>query len=146
MKVLEGLRRWKVQKTRLKSHGHVLRKEDECVYKRVMLMEVPGQRRKCIPKRRWLDTIRNDLTVRDKLLSGEEAQEWAKWRRLKETSTPHKSGKGCGRRIIIYSWLQLLDATCQACIDNQSIFVRIYSVEPPRFQSIGSSSNSNWKW
>ena len=34
----------KVQESRLKWYGHVLRKEDECVGKRVMAMEVPGKR------------------------------------------------------------------------------------------------------
>ena len=76
----------------LKWYGHVLRREDEYVGKRVMAMEVPGKRRRGRPKRRWLDSIRNDLSERE--LSGEDAQERAKWRRLISTSTPHKSGKG----------------------------------------------------
>ena len=45
---------------------------------RVMVMEVPGKRRRGRPKRRWLDSIRNDLLERE--LSGEEAQDRAKWR------------------------------------------------------------------
>ena len=40
--------------------------------KRVMVMEVTGKRRTGIPKRRWLDNIKNDLSERE--LSGEEAQ------------------------------------------------------------------------
>ena len=32
----------KVQESRLKWYGHILRREDECVGKRVMAMEVPG--------------------------------------------------------------------------------------------------------
>ena len=35
----------KVQESRLKWYGHVLRREDEYVGKRVMAMEVPGKRR-----------------------------------------------------------------------------------------------------
>ena len=46
----------------------------------MMGMEVPGKRRRGRPKRRWLDNIRNDLSERE--LSGEEAQDRAKWRRL----------------------------------------------------------------
>ena len=34
----------KVQESRLKWYGHVLRREDECVGKRVMAMEVPGKK------------------------------------------------------------------------------------------------------
>ncbi len=51
----------KVQESMLKWYGHVLRREDEYVGKRVMGMEVPGKRRRGRPKRRWLDSIRNDL-------------------------------------------------------------------------------------
>ena len=70
----------KVQESRLKWYGHVLRREDECVGKRVMAMEVPGKRRRGRPKRRWLDSIRNDLSERE--LAGEDAQDWTKSRRL----------------------------------------------------------------
>ena len=69
----------KVQESRLKWYGHVLRREDEYVGKRVMVMEVPGKRIGR-PKRRWLDSIGNDLSERE--LSREDAQDRAKWRRL----------------------------------------------------------------
>ncbi len=42
----------KVQKSRLKRYGHVLRREDEYEGKRVMGMEVPGERMRGRPKRR----------------------------------------------------------------------------------------------
>ena len=70
----------KQQESRLKWYGHVLRREYEYVGKRVMAMEVPGKRRRGRPKRRWLDSIRNDLSERE--LAGEDAQDRAKWRRL----------------------------------------------------------------
>ena len=70
----------KVQDTMLKWYGHVLRREDEYIGKRVMGMEVSGKRRRGRPKRRWLDNIKNDLSERD--LSGEDAQYRDKWRRL----------------------------------------------------------------
>ena len=91
----------KVEESRLKCCGHVLRRDEEYIGKRVMGMEVPGTRRRGRPKRRWLDSIRNDLSERG--LSGEDAQDRVKW---KETSTTHKwermrkkNMKGCeGRR------------------------------------------------
>ena len=51
MKELEGQRRWreiskKVQESRMKWYGHVLRREDEYVGKRVMAMGVPGKRKR----------------------------------------------------------------------------------------------------
>ena len=70
----------KVQESRLKWYGHVLRREDEYVGKRVMAMEVPGKRRRGRPKRRWMDTIGNDLS--EKELSREDTQDRAKWRHL----------------------------------------------------------------
>ena len=66
------------KKSRLKWYGHVLRREDEYVSKRVMVIEVPGKRRRGRPKRRWLDNIKNDLSERE--LSGEEAQDRVQWR------------------------------------------------------------------
>ena len=70
----------KVLESRLKRYGHVLRREDEYVGKRVMAMEAPGKRRRGRRKRRWLDSIRNDLSERE--LAWEDAQYRAKWRRL----------------------------------------------------------------
>ena len=55
----------KMQESRLKWYEHVLRREDEYVGKSVMAMEVPGKRRRGRPKRRWLDSIRNDLSERE---------------------------------------------------------------------------------
>ena len=54
----------KVQESRLKWYGHVLRRYAEYVGKRVLVMEVPGKRRRGRPKQRWLDSIRNDLSER----------------------------------------------------------------------------------
>ena len=56
-----------------------------------MAMEVPGKRRRGRPKRRWMDTIGNDLS--EKELSREDTQDRAKWRSLM-THRPHiKVGK-----------------------------------------------------
>ena len=59
MKELEGQRRnfRKVQESRLKWYGHV---GEKVIGKRVMVMEVPGKRRRGRPKRRLLDYIKND--------------------------------------------------------------------------------------
>ena len=76
----------KVQESRLKWYGHVLRREDDHVGKRVMGMEVPGKRRRGRPKRRWLDNIRNNLSERK--LSWEDVQARARWRRLKRHIDP----------------------------------------------------------
>ena len=52
-----------------------------------------GERRRGSPKRRWLDSIRNDLSERE--LSRENTQDRAKWRRLIRHIDPAiKVGKG----------------------------------------------------
>ena len=55
-------------------------REEEYVCKRVVVMEVPGKRRRGRPKRRWLDKIKNDLSEIE--LSGEKAQDRVQWMRL----------------------------------------------------------------
>ena len=70
----------KVQESSLKWYGHVLRREEECVGKRVMVIEVPWKRRRGSLKRKWLDNIRNDLSERE--LSGDETQCRSNWKRL----------------------------------------------------------------
>ena len=68
MKELEGQRRWEKYPRKCRKevevvpYGHVLRREDDYVGKRVMAMEVPGKRRRGRPNRWWLDNIRNDLS------------------------------------------------------------------------------------
>ena len=74
-----------MQESRLKWYG-ILGREEEYVGKEMMVMEVPGKRRKGRPKPWWLDSIRNDLS--EKELSEEEAQDRAKWRRLIRTIDP----------------------------------------------------------
>ena len=81
----------KVQESRLKWYGHVSRREDDYLGKRVMGMEVPGKRRRGRPKRRWLDSIRNDLSERG--LSEEDAQDRPRWRRLTRHIDPKKKMK-----------------------------------------------------
>ena len=68
----------KVQESRSKWYGHVSRREDDYVGKRVMGMEVPGKRRRGRPKRRWLGSIMNDLSERG---LSEDAQDRPRWRR-----------------------------------------------------------------
>ena len=49
---------------------HEFRREEEYVGKRVMVMEVPGKRTRGRSKRRWLDNIKNDLSERERVVSG----------------------------------------------------------------------------
>ena len=51
----------KVQESRLKWYGHVMRRDEQYVGKRVLGMEVDGRRKRGKPKQRWMDCINGDL-------------------------------------------------------------------------------------
>ena len=70
----------KVQESSLKWYSNVLRREEACVGKRVMVIEVRWKRRRGSPKSKWLDNVRNDLSERE--LPGDETQCRINWKRL----------------------------------------------------------------
>ena len=76
----------KVQERRLHWYGHVMRRNGEYIGKRVMEMEVPGRRNRGRPKRRWMDSIKDDL--REKKLTGDEFGDWAEWKRITKNADP----------------------------------------------------------
>ena len=51
----------KIQERRLKWYGHVMRREEHYVGRRAMVMKVQGRRKSGIPKRRWLDKVKDDI-------------------------------------------------------------------------------------
>ena len=42
-------------------YGHVKRREEEYVGKKMMEMAVPGRRKSGRPRRRWIDLVREDM-------------------------------------------------------------------------------------
>ena len=50
-----------LRKKRLRWYGHALRKEGEDTTKKMLNMQVQGNRRRGRPKKRWLDNIREDM-------------------------------------------------------------------------------------
>ena len=52
MKMMEGRLRW---------YGHVMRRDQEYVGRKMMEMELPGRRRRGRPKRRFLDVVKEDM-------------------------------------------------------------------------------------
>uniref|UniRef100_A0A914VIZ3 Uncharacterized protein n=1 Tax=Plectus sambesii TaxID=2011161 RepID=A0A914VIZ3_9BILA len=53
----------KAQEHRLRWYGHVERRPDDHIGKIMQRMEVEGKRPRGRPKRRWMDTIRSDMTA-----------------------------------------------------------------------------------
>ena len=52
MKMREGRLRW---------YGHVIRRDQEYVGKKMMEMELPGKRKRGRPKRKFLDVVKEDM-------------------------------------------------------------------------------------
>ena len=52
MKMREGRLRW---------YGHVMRRDQEYVGKKMMEMKLPGKRKRGRPKRRFLDVVKEDM-------------------------------------------------------------------------------------
>ena len=52
MKMREGRLRW---------YGHVIRRDQEYVGKKMMEMELPGKRRRGRPNRKFLDVVKEDM-------------------------------------------------------------------------------------
>ena len=46
---------------RLKWYGHVKRRDQEYVERKMIEMELPGKRRRGRPKRRFLDVVKEDM-------------------------------------------------------------------------------------
>ena len=61
-----------LQESRLIWYTHTIRREVELVFKRLMVMGVPGNRRKVRAKRSWMDNIKEHFS--EKGLSWKEAQ------------------------------------------------------------------------
>ena len=51
----------KMREVRLRWYGHVMRRDQEYVGRKMMEMELPEKRRRGRPKRRFLDVVKEDM-------------------------------------------------------------------------------------
>ena len=51
----------KCRKARLRWYGHVKRREENYIGRKMLSLDPPSTRRRGRPKQRWMDTIRNDM-------------------------------------------------------------------------------------
>ena len=76
----------KLRNARLRWYGHVKRKEEDYVGKRMMETAVPGIRKREKPRRRWMDLVREDME-RVGTREGDEVDR-VKWRILSRCGDP----------------------------------------------------------
>ena len=76
----------KIQEKRMNWYGHVKRRDEHYIGRRMTEMEVDGRRRRGRPKKKWKDCIAED--VREKGLNGDEMMDRTLWKRLARNSDP----------------------------------------------------------
>ncbi|XP_047502455.1 uncharacterized protein LOC125047952 [Penaeus chinensis] len=79
----------KIKESRLRWFGHVYRRDESYVGKRVMKMTV-GKRKRGSPKRRWSDCSKGDLVSVGAV--ARDAAERISWRRIVRTGDPVVTG------------------------------------------------------
>ena len=76
----------KIQESRLRWYGHIMRRDEDYVGKKVGRMTVQGSRNRGRPKKRWLDCVQKDMT--EKGLRTEHVENRANWRKLIKNADP----------------------------------------------------------
>ena len=76
----------KAQEKRMQWYGHVKRRDEDYVGRRVMAMEVTGRRRRGRPRLRWKDRLREDL--RERNLTEDQVLDRNSWRKLARRCDP----------------------------------------------------------
>ena len=51
----------KIREARLRWYGHLRRKDDGYIGRRMLMMELPGKRKRGRPKRRFMDVVKEDM-------------------------------------------------------------------------------------
>ena len=77
----------KLRNARLRWYGHVKRREEDYVGKRMMEMAVPGRGKRGRPRRRWMDLVREDMERVGANREGDEVNR-VKWRILSRYGDP----------------------------------------------------------
>jgi hypothetical protein len=59
-------------------YGHVMRKDESDITKRVMSMNVDGHPRRGRPKKRWMDCVKDDMRIKGGSMMTSDRREWKK--------------------------------------------------------------------
>ena len=76
----------KIQEKRLRWFGHVSRREESHITRRILEMEVEGRRRPGRPSRRWMDGVREDM--QERRLSVTDTADRQRWNVLTRNGDP----------------------------------------------------------
>ena len=68
----------KTREARLRWYGHVLRKDDGYIGRWMLMMELPGKRKRGRPKRRFMDVVKEDMA--EVKVTEEDAEDRSNWR------------------------------------------------------------------
>ena len=68
----------KTREARLRWYGHVLRKDNGYIGRRVLMMELPGKKKWGRPKRRFMDVVKEDMAGVE--VTEEDAEDRSNWR------------------------------------------------------------------
>ena len=68
----------KTREARLRWYGHILRKDDGYIGRRMLGMELPGKRKRGRPKRRFMDVVKEDMAEVE--VTEEDTEDRSNWR------------------------------------------------------------------
>ena len=88
----------KTREARLRWYGHLRRKDDGYIGKRMLRMELPGKRKRGRPKRRFMDVVKEDMAEVE--VTEEDTVDRNNWRRKSAVATPDGKKSKEGKRLI----------------------------------------------
>ena len=80
-----------LRQKRLNMYGHIRRREEDNLSRKIMDMVIPGKRRRGRPRRRWIDNNREDMNKYE--LTADMTENRQYWKMMVKTG-PQRSGDG----------------------------------------------------
>ena len=90
----------KTREARLRWYGHLLRKDDGYIGRRMLRMELPGKRKRGRPKRRFMDVVKEDMAEVE--VTEEDTVDRRNWRKKSAVATP--DGKSRKKKKMYNRW------------------------------------------
>ena len=81
-----------LRQKRLNLYGHIRRREEDNLSRKIMDMVVTGKRRRGRPRRRWIDNNREDMSKYE--LTADMTENRQYWKMMVVKTDPQRSGDG----------------------------------------------------